>query len=353
MGIERLPGQNPAAIVTDVESEALIESVARRAAGKDAGVFGPESLTWRINRESALFLGSARAALLQVAHPWVAAALVDHSKVLDQPIRRFHNTFRVVFTLVFGGLDQALNAARHLHALHNRIRGRMPEDVAGYRSGSGYEANELAALRWVFATLIETAVMAYECAMPPLTAAERERYYGETKTLAALFGVRPAALPETWDDFLAYNRAMHESDALGVSRAGLSIARNLLAGAGSWMRLPHWYLALTTAWMPARFREEFELKFGAEERDAAERALRWLPRIYGRLPGAVRFAGPWHEAQARLAGRQAGAVARWSNRFWIGETRMPFGGVAALLNNSVSPRKNSASRGDSASQGTR
>ncbi|MGH9598927.1 MAG: oxygenase MpaB family protein [Terracidiphilus sp.] len=323
--------ERPPDFVTDEDSEALIETVARRAAGKNEGVFGPESATWRINRESALFLGSARAALLQLAHPWVAASLADHSKVLDRPIERFHNTFRVVFALVFGGLDQALNAARHLHALHNRIRGRIPEDVAAYRSGSRYEANEVAALRWVYATLVETAVMAYECVMPPLTAAERERYYGETKMLAALFGIPPDALPESWDGFVAYNQAMHESDALGVSSGARSIAHNLLQGAGSWIHLPRWYRALTAAWMPPRFREEFEMEFGPKEQRAAARALRLLPAIYRRLPQAVRFTGPWHEAQARLAGQRVGVVAQWSNRFWIGQPRMPFGEVSALL----------------------
>lgn len=329
---------HPTALVTDEDSEALLDAVARRAAGMEAGVFGPESMTWRINRESALFLGAARAMLLQVAHPWVAAALADHSKVLDRPIKRFHNTFRVVFTLVFGGLDQALNAARHLHALHNRIRGRMREDVAGYRSGSRYEANEMAALRWVYATLIETAVLAYECVMPPLTAAERERYYGETKMLAALFGISPEALPEHWDGFLAYNRAMHASDALGVSGGARSMAQNLLNGAGSWIHLPYWYRSLTAAWTPARFREEFGLAFGPAEQRAANRALRLLPVVYRRMPSAIRFTGPWHEAQARLAGRRVSVLAQWSNRFWIGETRLPFGEVSALLKISASHR---------------
>ncbi len=322
---------NLAVLVTRQDSEALLAEVARCVPNPAAGVFGPDSATWMISRESALFLGSARAALLQLAHPWVAAALAGHSKVLDRPIERFHNTFRVIFALVFGSLDQALNAARHLHALHTRIRGRMTEDMVSYPEGSWYQANEIAALRWVYATLIETAVLAYECAIGPLTTGERERYYGETKTLAALFGIPAGALPETWDDFAAYNRAMQESDALGVSSTARTIAHNLLAGAGSWIKLPRWYRSLTAMWMPARFREEFELEFGPEQQRAAERSLQRLPWIYRRLPAAVRFTGPWHEAQARLAGRRAGVVARWSNRFWIGEAQMPFREISAWI----------------------
>ncbi len=134
-----------------------------------AGIFGPQSMSWKINRESALFLGAGRAALLQLAHPWVATALDQHSNVMSRPIARFHSTFRIVFAMIFGTLDQATAAARHLHSVHTHIAGEMPEDIAAYRRGSRYEANEIAALRWVFATLIESAVLAYECALGPLT----------------------------------------------------------------------------------------------------------------------------------------------------------------------------------------
>src|SRR5580692_3970257 len=96
------------------------------------GIFGPDSISWRINRESALFLGAGRAALLQLAHPWVAAALDQHSTLLAKPITRFHNTFRVVFAMVFGTAPQAFSAARSLYQLHTQIAGELPHNVAGY-----------------------------------------------------------------------------------------------------------------------------------------------------------------------------------------------------------------------------
>jgi uncharacterized protein (DUF2236 family) len=318
------PGRVAGEFVTEHDSERMIAAVVRRAAGPDAGVFGPESVTWRINRESALFLGAGRAALLQLAHPWVAAALEQHSTVLNQPIARFHNTFRVVFTMIFGTLAQATAAARHLYALHTRIGGAMPEEVAAYRRGSRYEANEVAALRWVFATLVESAVIAYESVLPAMEAEEREKYYAENLTLAGLFGIPQDALPQNWAAFAEYNRAMHDSDALGVSSGARLIAKNLMTGAGSWIHPPAWYRALTAEWMPARFREEFGLEYGERERRSAERALRMLPQVYRRLPAVARFTGPWREARARLAGRPVGALTRWSNRFWIGENRLPF-----------------------------
>ncbi len=318
-------GRDSGGQVSPAESESLLAAAAAGIANPAAGLFGPDSITWRINREAALFLGAGRAALLQLAHPWVMAALADHSAVLGRPIARFHSTFRIVFTMVFGSVDQALRAARHLYALHTRIQGELTEDTAGWKRGTHYEANEIAALRWVFSTLVESAVMACECALGPLSAEDREQYYAESKRMAALFGIPAAALPEGWDAFCAYNQRMHASDELGVSAEARRYGARLLEGAGSRIHPPHWYRALTIAWMPERFRSEFSFGFGEEMRTAAKSAARNLPGIYRRLPGAIRFVGPYHEAQARLARRSPGTVARLSNRFWIGEPRMPFG----------------------------
>jgi uncharacterized protein (DUF2236 family) len=175
--------------------ERHLENVAAQNVDARAGVFGPASISWRVHRESCLFLAAGRAALLQLAHPWVATAIAHHSNVLNHPVARFHNTFRVVFTMFFGSLDQVLASSRHLYQLHNGIQGELPESIAGYAQGSRYQANEVSALIWVFATLIESAIIAYECILPPLTSDERERYYAEAKSFAELFGIPNEVLP--------------------------------------------------------------------------------------------------------------------------------------------------------------
>ena len=304
--------------------EVLLDHVSAGVTDRNAGIFGPDSMSWRINRESALFLGAGRAALLQLAHPWVATALRQHSSLLLKPIARFHNTFRIVFTMVFGTLDQVLAASRHLYSLHTRIAGQLTEDVAGWKRGDRYSANEINALRWVYSTLVESAVFAYEAVHDPLSPADRERYFAETRVLAAVFGIPESSLPPTWQDFAAYNQSMHSSSQLGVSRDARAMAQNLLAGAGSWIRPPRWYRALTASWLPARLRKEFELSFSAADQLSAARALKRIPTIYRRLPAALRFIGPWHEARARLAGQHPGIAAKLANRFWIGSPDMPF-----------------------------
>src|SRR5271165_4795736 len=137
-------------VVCTAELESLLDELKRQAAGDREGLFGANSVSWKINRESALFLAAGRAALLQLAHPWVAAAIAEHSTTLRDPVGRFHQTFRVMFTMSFGSLEQALGAARHLHRRHRGIRGVMKETVGPFAEGSAYEANQVAALCWVY-----------------------------------------------------------------------------------------------------------------------------------------------------------------------------------------------------------
>jgi uncharacterized protein (DUF2236 family) len=312
--------------VTPSHMEALLARIEPAVPGSPWGLFGPESASWRVNREAAIFLGAGRAALLQLAHPWVAAALAEHSRVLEDPIARFHNTFRVVFTMIFGTREQALAGARGLHTLHTRIQGELPHAVGRWPQGAHYEANHIPSLRWVYATLVESALIAHDSLLPALAPADRDRYYSETKILAALFGIPPDELPPDWPAFEAYCAAMATSDELGVTPEARAMAANLLRGAGSWLRPPRWYRALTAIWMPDRLRSAFALDVSARDRRAADRALRILPRVYHHLPGGLRFVGPYREARARLAGQPPGITIGWSNRFWMGHDRMPGSG---------------------------
>src|ERR687883_673283 len=49
------------------------------ASAEDLGYFGPSSAAWTVHREAVLSTGLLRALLLQLAHPWVAQAVADHS----------------------------------------------------------------------------------------------------------------------------------------------------------------------------------------------------------------------------------------------------------------------------------
>jgi uncharacterized protein (DUF2236 family) len=308
--------------VSAEDSQRLVSSLETLPGEARIGFFGPGSVTWRVNRESAVFLGAGRAALLQLAHPWVAVALAHHSNLLNDAISRFHSTFRVIYTMLFGTRAQAVEASRRLYQRHTGIRGELPHAIGSHGQGEHYEANEIAALRWVYATLVESAILAYDFVLPPLSSGEREQYYLESKRMAALFGIRAEDLPQDWAAFSRYTAEMLDSPQLGVDDNALALGRSVLSGAGTWFRPPHWYLSVTAFWMPPRLRAGFGLPFRTREQQAVDRAARWLPRLYPKIPEMLRFVGPFHEAEARLRGCSPGALTRKSNSFWMGEPRL-------------------------------
>jgi uncharacterized protein (DUF2236 family) len=309
--------------VSAAEFERSLDLVRASAAGAREGVFGPASMTWRVDREAAVFLGAGRALLLQLAHPWVAAAVADQSRVFADPVGRFHRTFGVTFTMVFGSLEQALAVARKLYQRHGAVTGVLPQSAGPFAAGSSYQANQVDALRWVHATLVETALLAHELVLPKLTDDERERYWSEARFYAALFGIPPDSLPSDWASFLAYGDAMAASDVLTVSPAARDIAQQIFSGRVTGIRPPLWYRALTAQLLPERLREAFELPLGDAERQSAARALVWMRRIYPSLPRWLRTVGPCQEAEERLKGRDRPSLAtRGLNRLWIGRPSM-------------------------------
>jgi uncharacterized protein (DUF2236 family) len=195
--------------------------------------------------------------------------------------------------------------------------------VGPFAAGAQYRANDVAALRWVYATLIESALMAHDLVLPAVAAHERELYYAESRRFAALFGVPASALPPDWTGFAAYCEAMHQPGSLAVSEAARAIAADIFAGAGLWVRAPRWYKALTAQMLPPHLREAFGLRDRDVEPRLAAQAITWARRRYPALPERIRYVGPYQEAAARLAGRaQPNLANQLVNRLWIGRASM-------------------------------
>lgn len=309
-------------LVSADDLEALLATLRSSLPAPERGIFGPESISWKVNRESALFLAASRAALLQLAHPWVASAITQHSKTFHNPVSRFHRTFRVMFTISFGSLEQAFIVARQLHRMHQGIHGSVSETAGRFPAGTSYDANQVDALRWVYATLIDSSVLAYELVLPPLAEAEREQYYQQGRTIASLFGIPHDYWPPNWKGFQAYMDSTLSSDMLGVGPATRKMGHELQHGAGLMLRPPFWYRALNVEILPPRFRDEFRFSYGERERRSADRAVRWIRRIYPRLPIAMRFVGPYHEALAHRRGSRPSLTTRLANRIWVGQPEL-------------------------------
>ncbi|MGY4568342.1 uncharacterized protein (DUF2236 family) [Bradyrhizobium sp. USDA 3256] len=187
----------------------------------------------------------------------------------------------------------------------------------------GYRANDVAALRWVHATLVDTALTVHDLILPPFSVEERERYWAESRLFGALFGLTSSDLPADWDSFAAYTAAMMQSDTLSVSTAAREAARQIFAGLRPWLRPPRWYQALSAELLPDQLRTGFGFAIDERDKKAAQRAVARIRRIYPRIPSQLRYVGPYQEAQARLQGtRQLSWTTRCVNRAWIGRPQL-------------------------------
>ncbi len=288
--------------VTRAELDDSIERLRAEVHDPRAGLYGPSSVSWLVNRELVLFLAGGRAALMQLAHPFVAYAVDHRSRARTDLLGRFQRTFQHVFAMAFGDLDGAIASARRVHEIHARVTGPLGETAPPFEAGRAYAANDPSALFWVHATLVESAVVAFELLVRPLTRAEKEQYYEESRRFARLFGIPGGVMPETWTDFAAYNRRMWNT--LRVAQPAIDMGRFLLAPPSlSPPPLARWFERMTAGLLPEPLREQFGLPFGLRERAAFHASIHAVRAMRRAMPAKARYVPAYHDALRRLAGK--------------------------------------------------
>jgi uncharacterized protein (DUF2236 family) len=300
------------------------EEALQRSVDPVAGIYGPDSLMWRLGRESIGFFGGGRAALLQLAHPWVANAIDQHSATRNDPLGRFRRTFINVFTMIYGSTDQVMRVANNVHHIHSRIQGALPEHSGAFAAGSAYQANEVQAMLWVHATLWDTQVRMYELVFPALSRAEKESYYRETKLFAYLFGIPDDALPPDWASFQEYMDRMYDSDEITARRVGRDMGDMIFNFGGPLKPALSWLQVMTAYMLPERLRAEFGLPPDTPgNRRLYEQGISLVKRVYPRLPDRIRYVPSYREAQRRIAGKpHADLMTQGLNLAWLGQREL-------------------------------
>ncbi len=283
--------------------EDAIREIEHGSTDPRAGIHGPFSVSWEVDREGALFLAGGRAALLQLAHPFVATAVDVHSRTRQDVAGRFRRTFEHVYAICFGSLDDAFASARRVHRIHQHIEGTLLETLGRYRAGDPYRALDPDALLWVHATLVDSAMLSFELVVRELTRAERDRYIRESARFARLFGIPGSMVPGDYRAFRAYFDETLRSDAIVVTRAGASLGRFLLTPPTR-LHVPisRWYEVLTAGLMPAHLRHPFGLRFGLRERALYRATLRALRAARRLAPERLRQVPAYVEAEKRIRG---------------------------------------------------
>ena len=249
------------------------------------GLFSPESVFWRVNREGLMVLAGPRALLLELAHPLVAAGVAAHSNFRRDSLGRLYRTMRMMTDLNFGSLDDARRTAQRVACCHQHVHGRLPEAVGPYLAGTPYRANDPRLKLWVLATLIDSVLLVHDRCLRPLSLAEKQAYYHDSQLLARAFGIPPEMMPPTYADFDTYVDSMLTSDLLTVGPVAREIVAALLAPPiGPLMRAASF---VSIGLLPERLREAYHFEWG-------ERQERWLcrfaalsRRIRPLVPGAL------------------------------------------------------------------
>jgi len=232
----------------------------------DPGLFGPGSLYWQVNRERVLVLGTPAIALLQVAHPLVAAAVAEHTDFARGPIERLRSTLGTTLTVVFGDSEQAGAAAGRVRSLHAAIHGEVDEGSNAFPAGTPYDATDQDLLLWAHVTVVRGALDLFHRFVRPLTPAERERYVQEAERFGVAFGIRPEVLPKNAFELESRFRSMVEGGSLEVGARARRLAEDVLTPPpGSARGTASLTRAVTAGLLPPAIGREFGLSWGTRE----------------------------------------------------------------------------------------
>jgi len=235
------------------------------------GLFRDDCWLRRVSGAPVAIFGGGRALLLELAHPFVAAGVAEHSAWRSDPFGRLQRTLAAMSAVTFGELPAALAAARAVERAHARVRGVLPADAGPFPAGTPYSGRDPEAVRWVWATLADTALVIYERFVEPLSPEAREDYYADHRVLARVLGVPPGLVPSDLAAFRAYFDDMVASDLLAVTPLARELAQAVLdppaeLGAARMAR------SITAGLLPPRLREGFGLVWDAR-REARLAAL--------------------------------------------------------------------------------
>lgn len=213
--------------MTDFEHE-LRKTLAGRG-DPTLGFFGPRSASWRMNADAVTYLGGVRALLLQVAHPKVAQGVADHSDFQNDSLARLRGTFHTVHAIVFGDRDTAIAASVSLHRMHDTITGRLSESSVHFEDPE-YSANDPELQRWVWATLVDSAMYVHRLLLPEKPAGFWRQFYRESKLFAEILGLPLPTLPERLGDFHVWVSRTLSSPMLGSTETSCKVAAAVLQG---------------------------------------------------------------------------------------------------------------------------
>lgn len=155
----------------------------------DAGLFGPDSMTWELMGDVSGFIGGIRALLIQAAHPEVAAGVADHSRYREDPLGRLSRTSNYVTATSYGAIPEVEAAVATVRRAHRIVAGTS-------HRGLPYQADDPPLAAWVHNSLTDSfLVCAQVYGARPISTREADRFVAEQARIGRLLDADP--LPQT------------------------------------------------------------------------------------------------------------------------------------------------------------
>jgi len=180
-------------------SKPVRSELAGAAAKPDSvGLFGPDSVSWRVLREASVVVGGLRAILMHAAHPLVVAGARHTGMYERDPWRRLERTLRQTFAVVFGTREEALAASKRIDDIHGAIKGIDPV------TGQAYDARDPELLLWVHACLVDSFLVLERQTVGRLDDADRQRFHEEQMIGVGLLRLPRERIPGTVEGLHSY-----------------------------------------------------------------------------------------------------------------------------------------------------
>jgi len=165
------------------------------------GLFGPETVTWRIHADPLIGLAALRSLALRVLHPEGLSAVFATARRVDDPWERLTWTLRHLGVTTFGnGAEVAVTAAR-MRAVLMQVSGVTA-------NGEPYRGDDPDLLVWLHCCQVSSFVEVTRRGGLQLSDAEHETYLREQQRSATLWGLEPDEVPANRRELARYFRAV-------------------------------------------------------------------------------------------------------------------------------------------------
>lgn len=265
----------------------------------EAGLFGPGSASWLVNRETTVLFGGTRALLMQAAHPLVLAGARQTGFYERNPWKRLERTLQLTYTITFGTRREAEEAARRINRIHEGIHGT--DEVTGLP----YDALDPDLLLWVHACLVDSSLLFERLTVGRLDDEGRERFHREQMLGAEMLGLSRERIPPTVRDLRAYVDGVVASGVLRVSADTLKVADLIRRPPPDvpWRPVMQAIALWAFGTLPGSLRRAYGVWWSPVHQVALRATLKATKLGRPALPASYREIAPARAAARRLAGR--------------------------------------------------